>query len=189
MMNWTKNISKIKDGVLILTLIFLAWKGNDFFTQKPKVEIKEKVIFRDVEVPVYETITKNIVREKDTVIFFTKVVHDTISVTDTVIVKPESKIFANTVHLDSFGYVDAKHIITNDELRSVYTPYLTIPERVIEKTNTVIKNKNYLSGSIRYNGNVQLGFDLNNKNVIYGIDYDPIKRNIGVRVGYAFLNY
>jgi hypothetical protein len=184
-----KNISKIKDGVLIIVLLFLAWKGNNFFTQEPEKVIVEKVEWKEVEVPIIQTVTRNIIRQKDTVIYITRIEKDTITVHDTLLVRSNAKLFNDTINLDSNGYVEARHVLIGDDLRSFYRPFLSIKERTITETNTVIKNNNYISAGIRYDGGVQVGLDLMNRNIIYGVDYDPVRKNIGARVGYVFFKY
>jgi hypothetical protein len=184
-----KNLSKIKDGVLIIVLLFIAWKGNELFNTEPIVNTVEKVVYKDVEVPIVKTVSNNIIRTKDTVIYITQIIKDTVVVHDTINVDVSSMIFANTVDLDSLGYVDAKHILTGDELKSYYTPYLKMRERVTEVSKTIVKNNNYISGGLRYDGSVQIGVDVLNKNIVYGLDYDPLRKNIGARVGYVFFKY
>jgi hypothetical protein len=184
-----KNLHKIKDVILIIVLLFLAWKGNNFFNQKPEKVIVEKVEWKEVEVPIIQTVTRNIYRERDTVIYINRLEKDTITIHDTLIIKPNAKFFSDTIKIDSHGYIEAKHIFVKDDLRSFYKPYLNIKERRIIENNTIIKNNNYISGSIRYNGSIQVGLDLMNKNIIYGLDYDPFINNIGARLGYVFFKY
>jgi hypothetical protein len=184
-----KALSRVKDGLLILVLLFVAWKGNEMFTVEPVTNTVEKVVFKKVDVPVTQTVIRNIYREKDTVIYITSVERDTIVIRDTLIIKPNAKFFSDTIKLDSFGYIEAKHVYVRDDLRSFYKPFLKMRERTITTTNTIVKNNNYIGGSVRYDGSVQIGLDVMNKNVIYGLDYDPLRKNIGARVGYVFIKY
>jgi hypothetical protein len=182
-----KHLGLVKDGLIIAVILYFAYRGTELTTVNTETKVITKTEWKEIEVPTIVTKTNNIVRQKDSVIYITNVMHDTVTTIDSILIPIDAKIYANTVHLDSLGYIDAKHIITNDEMRSVYTPYINIPTKTVTETKYV--NRANLSGSIRYDGSSQVGINYHNSKINLGVDYDPFRQVIGLRAGYVFLNF
>lgn len=170
-----KYASNIKDIVII---ILLLWVGYSKAVEETKTKVVIKEVTKVVELPIYNTVSKVVrLNGSDTVIYLTK--YDTISQTtvrlDSVYVYKNTKLFRDTINLDSSGVVYGSHMYRNNELRSKYKPMLINRTRTI--TNTVFKTPPIeLYGNINTNGSIGVslnGLKLQKQTLQVGYNYNP----------------
>lgn len=183
-----QNISLL---VNVISVIFMIWLGYKYNTLIQKKEyIKTVVEVKTIEKPIIKTQTY---KSSDTVIYLTK--YDTITKEnykiDSFYVEGKSKLYSDTISLDSSGIVYGIHMVSNDTLYSKYLPIINERHKTI--TKTIIKQPPlelyFVTGT-----SGSFGLNLNNinykkKKFMFEYGYNPFIKKHELKTGIKLFNF